>query len=110
MPVSDRLDKHSVLPVSKESPQGKMKNKTSTVNDNRKKPSTNDKKDSRSMLLRIAGWVGLVIATPFFLWAPLGLTGLIPSMIDVFGVVGLRIPAAVTIAGLLLAAIGFHRV
>jgi hypothetical protein len=31
-------------------------------------------------------------------------------MIDVFGVVGLRIPAAFTIAGLLLAAIGFHQV
>jgi hypothetical protein len=41
---------------------------------------------------------------------PLGFTGLIPSMIDVFGVVGLRIPAGVTIAGLLLSAIGFHQI
>jgi hypothetical protein len=31
-------------------------------------------------------------------------------MIDVFGVVGLRFPAAVTISGLLLAAIGFHEI
>jgi len=51
----------------------------------------------------------VIVAAPFFLWVPLGLIGLAPSMIDVFGIVGLRIPAAVTIAGLLLAAIGFHR-
>lgn len=87
-----------------------MKNKTSTVNDDRKKSALSVNKDSRSLLLRIAGWAGVVIATPFFIWAPLGLTGLVPSMIDVFGVVGLRIPAAVTIAALLLAAVGFHRV
>jgi hypothetical protein len=66
--------------------------------------------DSKQQLLRLAGWLGVIIAAPFFLWVPLGFTGLIPSMIDVFGMVGLRIPAAVTIAGLLLAAIGFHQV
>ena len=58
----------------------------------------------------MVGWAGVVIAAPFFLWVPIGLTGLVPSMIDVFGLVGVRIPAAVTIAGLLLAAVGFHRV
>ena len=58
--------------------------------------------------LRAAGWIGVVVATPFFLWAPLGFIGLVPSMIDVFGVVGLRIPAGVTISGLLLAAVGFY--
>jgi hypothetical protein len=31
-------------------------------------------------------------------------------MIDVFGIVGVRIPAGITIAGLLLAAVGFHRI
>ena len=62
----------------------------------------------KSRLLHLVGWLGLIIAAPFFLWVPLGLTGLIPPMIDVFGIVGLRIPAAATIAGLLLAAIGFH--
>ena len=65
--------------------------------------------DSKQQLLRSVGWLGVIIAAPFFLWVPLGLTALIPSMIDVFGVVGLRIPAGVTIAGLLLAAIGFHQ-
>jgi len=29
-------------------------------------------------------------------------------MIDVFGIVGLRIPAGITIAGLLIAAVGFY--
>ena len=66
--------------------------------------------DSKQQLLRSVGWLGVIIAAPFFLWVPLGLTALIPSMIDVFGVVGLRIPAGVTIAGLLLAAIGFHQI
>jgi len=45
---------------------------------------------------------------PFFLWFALGFTDLVPSMIDIFGVVGLRTPAAFTIAGLLIAAIGFY--
>lgn len=66
--------------------------------------------DSKQQLLRSVGWLGVIIAAPFFLWVPLGFTGLIPSMIDVFGVVGLRIPAGVTIAGLLIAAIGFHQI
>ncbi|MFT4727660.1 MAG: hypothetical protein ACI9UN_002158 [Granulosicoccus sp.] len=66
--------------------------------------------DNKQRLLHLVGWLGILIAAPFFLWVPLGFTGLIPSMIDVFGVVGLRIPAAVTIAGLLTAAIGFHQI
>jgi len=61
-------------------------------------------------LLRAAGFLGVAIAAPFFIWVPLGLIGLTPSMIDVFGIVGLRFPAAVTISGLLLAAIGFHEI
>ena len=55
------------------------------------------------------GWVGVFLAAPFFLWLPLAWLGFTPSMIDVFGIVGLRIPAGVTIAGLLLAAVGFHK-
>ena len=58
---------------------------------------------------RFLGWFGLVLAAPFFIWAPLAAIPSVPSMIDVFGVVGLRIPASITIAGLLLAAVGFHR-
>ena len=61
-------------------------------------------------LLRLVGWFGLLLAIPFFLWVPLGLLGLTPTMVDVFGIVGLRFPAAVTIAGLLLAAVGFHEI
>jgi hypothetical protein len=86
-----------------------MEIKTVTVNDDRQASLSNDEQQSLSPL-RIAGWVGVVVATPFFVWVPLGFTGLIPSMIDVFGIVGVRIPAAVTIAGLLLAAVGFHRI
>jgi hypothetical protein len=86
-----------------------MKNKTVPVNGNNNASLSTSQKDRRRLLLSVFGWVGVVIATPFFLWVPLGMVGLAPSMIDVFGVVGLRIPAAVTIAGLLLAAIGFHR-
>jgi hypothetical protein len=86
-----------------------MKNKTVPVNGNSNASLSTSQKDRRRLLLSVFGWVGVVIATPFFLWVPLGMVGLTPSMIDVFGVVGLRIPAAVTIAGLLLAAIGFHR-
>lgn len=55
------------------------------------------------------GWAGVLLAVPFFLWLPLTWLGLAPSMIEVFGIVGLRIPAGVTIAGLLLAAVGFHK-
>ncbi len=58
---------------------------------------------------RALGWLGLALAAPFFVWAPLAAVAPVPSMIDVFGVVGLRIPASITIAGLLLAAVGFHR-
>ncbi len=57
---------------------------------------------------RVIGWVGVVVATPFFLWLLLGGLGVTPSMVEVFGISGLRIPAAVTITGLLLAAVGFH--
>ena len=68
----------------------------------------NDTVGNRRFFL-IAGWFGAAIAAPFFLWLPLGLFGVVPSMIDVFGVVGMRIPASVTIAGLLSAAVGFHQ-
>ena len=62
-----------------------------------------------SRWLRALGWFGVVLAAPFFLWFPLGALTPLPSMIDVFGVVGMRIPASLTVAGLLLAAVGFHR-
>lgn len=45
---------------------------------------------------------------PFAAWLLLGLIPGIPSIIDVFGVTGLKIPAGIAIGGLLLAAIGFE--
>jgi|TARA_B110000967_G_C18832745_1_gene534987 hypothetical protein len=86
-----------------------MKNKFEFMNKDKKTP-TSDPQTKGLSLLHIAGWLGVAIATPFFLWVPLGLTSLVPSMIDVFGIVGLRTPAAITIAGLLLASVGFHRI
>jgi hypothetical protein len=86
-----------------------MKNKLELMNDDEKAPPSSFQSGGFS-LLRMAGWFGVIIATPFFLWVPLGFTGLVPSMVDVFGIVGVRIPAAITIAGLLIASVGFHRV
>lgn len=57
---------------------------------------------------RYIGFLGIAMAFPFFVWLPLGFMESVPSMIEVFGMVGLRIPASITIGGLLLAAIGFH--
>ncbi|MGB5450815.1 MAG: hypothetical protein WBN02_17830 [Sedimenticolaceae bacterium] len=48
------------------------------------------------------------MAMPFFVWFVLGWVDIVPSMVDAFGVEGLRTPASITIGGLLLAAIGFH--
>mgnify|MGYP006141022617 CR=1 FL=1 len=86
-----------------------MKNKPELMNDDEKVPPSSVQSGGFS-LLRMAGWFGVIIATPFFLWVPLGFTGLVPSMVDVFGIVGVRIPAAITIAGLLIASVGFHQV
>jgi hypothetical protein len=52
--------------------------------------------------------MGAVAALPFFAWLPLGLLESVPSMVDVFGIPGLRVPASIVVGGLLLAAIGFH--
>ncbi len=52
--------------------------------------------------------MGAVAALPFFAWLPLGLLDSVPSMVEVFGVPGLRIPASIAVGGLLLAAIGFY--
>jgi hypothetical protein len=57
--------------------------------------------------LRTLGAIGVLATVPVFAWLPLGMLESVPSMIDVFGVAGLRIPASVVVGGLLLAAIGF---
>jgi len=59
-------------------------------------------------LRRGLGWLGLAVAAPLLAWLALGLLPIVPSMLEVFGVLGLRTPAALAVAGLLLAAIGFH--
>jgi len=56
---------------------------------------------------RVVGMAGCTIAAFFFAWLLLGAVPGIPGMIDVFGMTGMRTPASITIAGLLLAAIGF---
>lgn len=48
------------------------------------------------------------MALPFFLWVPLGFVNFIPSMVDVFGVTGVRFPASIAISGLLISAVAFH--
>lgn len=59
---------------------------------------------------RLLGFMGVAAALPFFVWLPLGWLGAVPTIVDVFGMTGLRIPAGFTVGGLLLAAIGFHEV
>jgi hypothetical protein len=60
------------------------------------------------MTRRFLRMLGIAMALPFLIWLAIGLLPGIPSIIDVFGVTGLKIPAAIVIAGLLLAAIGFE--
>ena len=86
-----------------------MSNKTASHKSNESTSLDGNRAAKKNYLLPSLGYLGVAIAAPFFLWVPLGLLGLLPSMIDVFGIVGLRFPAAMTIAGLLLSAIGFHR-
>ncbi|WP_237068095.1 hypothetical protein [Microbulbifer guangxiensis] len=56
---------------------------------------------------RLVGWVGVALVIPFAVWVPLSALQVVPSMVEVFGVPGLRFPASVVISGLLIAAIGF---
>jgi hypothetical protein len=83
--------------------------KTESLKDDKTDSSVTVRSRMNPSVMRVIGFLGVAIAAPFFLWVPLGLTGLTPSMIDVFGVVGMRFPAAVTISGLLIASIGFHQ-
>ena len=57
---------------------------------------------------RVLRVLGIAMALPFFIWLAIGWLPGIPSIVDVFGVTGLKIPAGVVIGGLLLAAIGFE--
>ena len=66
--------------------------------------------DSRLEMKRIrtvAGVMGAMLAAAFFIWLLIGWLGWVPTMVDVFGVAGMRTPASITVAGLLLAAVAF---
>jgi hypothetical protein len=62
----------------------------------------------RRRVRRALGWIGVAVSMPVLAWSILGFLPGLPSIVDVFGIQGLRTPAAVTIAGLMLAAFGFH--
>jgi hypothetical protein len=53
------------------------------------------------------GVAGALTAAFFFIWLLIGWFGWAPTLVEVFGVTGIRTPASITVAGLLLAAIAF---
>jgi hypothetical protein len=57
---------------------------------------------------KIARTLGISMAAPMFVWLFIGFIPLVPSIVDVFGMNGLRIPTGVVIGGLMLAAFGFE--
>ena len=71
-----------------------------------------DKVNNRSPLLegikKVSRALGIAMALPFFIWVVLGLIPSVPSIVDVFGIDGLKIPTSIVIAGLMLAAIGYE--
>ena len=62
----------------------------------------------KQRLLRALGALGVMAAFTFSAWFVLGWLDAVPSLVDTFGIAGLRTPAAITVGGLLLAAIGFY--
>lgn len=58
---------------------------------------------------RWLGYLGLALALPWGVWLLAGWLGLVPSLVAVFGIDGLKEPAACAIAGLLMAAVGFSQ-
>lgn len=59
-------------------------------------------------LKKVARFVGIGLVAPFFIWLLLGVLPAVPSIIDVFGMSGLRVPTGIVIAGLMIAAFGFE--
>jgi len=53
------------------------------------------------------GVLGTVVASAFFVWLLAGWFEWVPGLVAVFGAEGLRIPAAITVGALLVAAIAF---
>lgn len=66
----------------------------------------------RSKFLRfrhLIGIAGLIGASFMLVWLITSLLGLTVSIVDIFGIEGIRTPAGITIGGLMLAAIGFNK-
>lgn len=60
--------------------------------------------------LRMAvGVLGAAAAACLLVWLLIGWFGWVPTMVEVFGIAGMRTPASVAVAGLLLAAISFWK-
>jgi hypothetical protein len=57
----------------------------------------------------LMGSAGLIAAILMLVWLITSLLGLTVSMIDIFGIEGVRIPAGIAIGGLMLAAVGFNK-
>lgn len=53
--------------------------------------------------------IGLIGAILMLVWLITSLLGLTVSIIDIFGMEGIRIPAGIAIGGLMLAAVGFNK-
>ena len=60
-------------------------------------------------LRRLIGTIGLIAAALMLVWLVTSVLGFTVSIIDVFGMEGIRIPAGIAIGGLLLAAAGFNK-
>ncbi len=57
----------------------------------------------------LIGTIGLIAAALMLVWLVTSVLGFTVSIIDVFGMEGIRIPAGIAIGGLLLAAAGFNK-
>jgi hypothetical protein len=62
-----------------------------------------------SLVRTILGTLGLLATGLLFVWLVLGWIGFTYSILDVFGMAGIRYPAGVAIGGLLLAAVSFNK-
>jgi len=68
----------------------------------------NNRSPFAEALKKVLRVLGILMAVPFFIWVPLGLIPSIPSVIDIFGMDGLKVPTGIVIGGLMLAAIGYE--
>ena len=79
--------------------------KTSTVSEPDRTASHTGTTGLR-LFATVAGFLATALMTS---WLIAGLLGFAPSMVDVFGIEGMRIPAGIAIGGLLTAAVGLNR-